>query len=107
MTIGDNADAIARPARLASFLPASILSVSLANRSTRPLIGVLEGAGIGPEVISATLHVLQSVEQAMHLRFEVRQGGLVGEGLRRPAANGCPRTLRSFARMCSEPAAPF
>lgn len=45
----------------------------------RPLIGVLEGTGIGPEIIGATLQILKSVEQALDLKFEVRHGGLIGE----------------------------
>jgi 3-isopropylmalate dehydrogenase len=45
----------------------------------RPLIGVLEGTGIGPEVIGATLQILKSAGQALNLDFEVRHGGLIGE----------------------------
>jgi 3-isopropylmalate dehydrogenase len=40
--------------------------------SSRPLIGVIEGTGIGPEVIAATLHVLKAVEQTTGIKFEVR-----------------------------------
>jgi len=47
--------------------------------ASSPLIGVLEGAGIGPTVINATLHVLKSAEQALGLKFDVRFGGLIGE----------------------------
>jgi 3-isopropylmalate dehydrogenase len=46
---------------------------------SRPLIGVLEGTGIGPEVIGATLQILKSVGHALNLKFEVRHGGLIGE----------------------------
>ena len=45
----------------------------------RPLIGVLEGTGIGPSVIHAALEVLKSVEHVLGLKFEVRFGGLIGE----------------------------
>jgi 3-isopropylmalate dehydrogenase len=45
----------------------------------QPLIGVLAGTGIGPEVVSAALQVLKSVGQALSLKFEVRHGGLIGE----------------------------
>ena len=47
--------------------------------ATRPLIGVLEGTGIGPEVIAAALKVLESVREVCGLNFEVRHGGLIGE----------------------------
>src|SRR5260370_35366484 len=46
---------------------------------SRQIIGVLEGTGIGPSVITSTLQVLKSVEQALNLKFEVRFGGLIGE----------------------------
>ena len=34
---------------------------------TRSVIGVLAGAGIGREIIGATLHILKSVEQPLGL----------------------------------------
>jgi 3-isopropylmalate dehydrogenase len=43
------------------------------------LIGVLEGAGIGPQVIGAALHVLKAAGQVLDLKFEIRNGGLIGE----------------------------
>lgn len=42
-------------------------------------IGVLEGSGVGPEVIGATLKVLGSLSQVTGLAFEVRHGGPIGE----------------------------
>lgn len=45
----------------------------------RPLIGVLEGTGIGPHVVGAALQVLASVERVMNLKFDVRHGGKIGE----------------------------
>ncbi len=45
----------------------------------KPLIGVLEGTGIGPQVIGATLQVLKAVGQVLNLEFEIRHGGLIGE----------------------------
>ena len=69
----------AGPTRLASYLPGNNPGQPPVNSRARPLIGILEGTGIGPQVISATLQVLKSVEQALNLRFEVRHGGLIGE----------------------------
>ena len=69
----------AGPTRLASYLPGNNPGLPPVNSRARPLIGILEGTGIGPQVISATLQVLKSVEQALNLRFEVRHGGLIGE----------------------------
>lgn len=45
----------------------------------RPLIGVLEGTGIGSQVIGSALQVLASVEQVTGIQFEVRHGTLIGE----------------------------
>ena len=67
------------PIRLASFLGKNKRGLAPISGETRPLIGVLEGAGIGPAVISATLAALKSVEEVMDLKFEVRFGGLIGE----------------------------
>jgi len=47
--------------------------------SRRPLIGVLEGTGIGPEVVKSALRVLSAVEQACGLHFELRFGTHIGE----------------------------
>ena len=67
------------PARLATWMEEERPRVVPSIYETRPVIGVLEGTGIGPEVIGTTLQVLQSVEQALNLKFEVRYGGLIGE----------------------------
>ena len=45
----------------------------------RPVIGVLEGTGVGPDVIAAALKVLESIRQVFELDLEVRIGGLIGE----------------------------
>jgi 3-isopropylmalate dehydrogenase len=65
--------------RLASYLPGNNPGLPPADFPARLLIGILEGTGIGPQIINATLQVLKSVEQAISLRFEVRHGGLIGE----------------------------
>lgn len=69
----------AKPTRLASYLPENKLGLPAIPFPGRRLIGILDGTGIGPQIIQATLRVLSSVEQAMELRFDVRQGGLIGE----------------------------
>ncbi|NOS71803.1 MAG: 3-isopropylmalate dehydrogenase [Verrucomicrobia bacterium] len=40
---------------------------------------MIEGCGIGPEVVGAALRVLDSVAQTTGLTFELQHGGLVGE----------------------------
>jgi 3-isopropylmalate dehydrogenase len=66
-------------AKLLSYLSASGLELTPICTSPRPLIGVLEGTGIGPAVIAATLHVLKAVELACGLKFDVQFGGLIGD----------------------------
>jgi 3-isopropylmalate dehydrogenase len=77
--IRDDKFARAEPLRLASFLTGTPLPPPSTAPAARPLIGVFEGAGIGPEVIGAALCVLASVEQALNLKFDVQRRGLVGE----------------------------
>jgi 3-isopropylmalate dehydrogenase len=65
--------------RLAGYLSGIEPKLASIRPPARPLIGVLEGTGIGPTVITAALLVLKSVEQVCGLKFEVRFGGLIGE----------------------------
>ncbi len=66
------------PTRLTGLLPGGHAWEPFKPR-TQPIIGVLEGSGIGPQVIGAALQVLHSIEQVLDLKFEVRFGGLIGE----------------------------
>jgi len=51
----------------------------------RPKVGIIEGTGIGPEVIGAALQVLANVEQVVGIRFDVRHsGGCAGEAEDQP-----------------------
>jgi 3-isopropylmalate dehydrogenase len=63
--------------RLKNYLPGATLASG--SSPARLLIGVLEGTGIGPTVITGALQVLKSIEQVLGLKFEVRFGGLIGE----------------------------
>jgi 3-isopropylmalate dehydrogenase len=67
------------PVRLRTFLDKNHSDATPIPFKGSALIGVLEGTGIGPEVIRATLQVLESVGQALDLKFAVRHGGLIGE----------------------------
>ena len=94
------------PIRLASYLPGNNPALPPVNLPARPLIGILEGTGIGPQVINATLQVLKSVEQAMNLRFEVRHGGLIGEKAVASCGKWLPEDTWNFALMFFESEAP-
>ena len=79
----------AKSVKLTHYLPADSRGLPRLYPSQSRMIGVLEGTGIGPEVVRASLRVLKSVEQALGLKFEVRQGGLIGEA----AAASCGQWL--------------
>jgi 3-isopropylmalate dehydrogenase len=64
---------MARLARSGSWLDL-VVDPSLPERPRAPLIGMLPGEGIGPEVVDASLLVLRSLGSAV----EVEQGGAVG-----------------------------
>ena len=65
--------------RLTTYLTGEASTPPALPSKSRPLIGILEGTGIGPTIVGAALEVLKSVEQVLGLRFEVRHGGLIGE----------------------------
>jgi 3-isopropylmalate dehydrogenase len=63
------------------------------------LIGVLAGEGIGPEVISGSLEVLDSVADATNLHVEVREGGVIG----RDSEQSCGAALSAqVVQFCAE-----
>lgn len=80
--------------RLVSFLGDRVERDSRA-RSTR-IIGVLEGTGVGPEVVGAALRVLRSIEQATGLAFELRYGGLIGESAVAACGEWLPQATAEF-----------
>ena len=82
--------------RLVTFLGKTNHAALPFFQMTRPLIGVLAGTGIGPEVIGAALHVLKAVESALPLKFEVRHGGLIGEDAIRDCGQWLPEDTMEF-----------
>jgi 3-isopropylmalate dehydrogenase len=67
-----------------------------ANASKRPLIGVIEGSGIGSEVIGGALRVLSAVEQVTGLKFELRHGGAIGEEAEKHFGSALPESTAHF-----------
>ena len=63
------------------------------------LIGVLEGEGVGPEVVRASLQVLSALESGGSPRFEIRRGGAIG--LEAEARAGTPLS-RELELFCDE-----
>ncbi len=84
--------------RLTGFLTGHESFTAL-NQPSRHLIGVLEGTGIGPQIIDAALQVLKAVEQVEDLKFEVRCGGLIGEDAIKEHGQWLPEDTADF---CSD-----
>lgn len=72
-----------------------------------PLIGVVEGTGIGPDVIGAALQVLASVERVMGMRFEIQRWGRLARKLWLDRARGSRMVWRSSAPEFFEAAEQF
>jgi 3-isopropylmalate dehydrogenase len=64
-----------------------------------PVIGVLPGTGIGPQVIDSALKVLHAVGQTLDLKFAVRHGGPIGEEAEAKYGRGL---IDPVVRFCSE-----
>ncbi|MCL4179102.1 MAG: 3-isopropylmalate dehydrogenase [Verrucomicrobia bacterium] len=84
------------PARLISFLLGENTGQPEVAGIERPIIGVFEGTGIGPEVIAASLRVLGAVEQVTGMRFEIRPGGAIAEASEASSGRALPEAAVSF-----------
>lgn len=85
-----------KPARLTRFLPQTNGRVSSIAPRARMLIGVLEGTGIGPEVVGAALQTLESVGEVFGLHFEIRRGGLIGDAALARHGQSLPQEVVRF-----------
>lgn len=86
-------DANRHSPRLLSFLNAA---GQIRQAGARPVIGVIEGCGIGAEVIDAALRVLAAVEQVTGQKFELCHGGPVGETAEKQSGNPFPESTAKF-----------
>jgi 3-isopropylmalate dehydrogenase len=74
------------------------------------VIGVVRGEGVGPEVVGAALTVLRALERTSGLRFDVRDGGEVGDpsrtggGLREDTAAFCAAIFAAGGALLCGPA---
>jgi 3-isopropylmalate dehydrogenase len=79
-----------------SYLTGTDARHRLDTGDTRPLIGVVEGTGIGREIIGAALQVLAAAEQVLGIQFEVRTGGQIGKEAVAGSGRGLPKGLEKF-----------
>jgi 3-isopropylmalate dehydrogenase len=92
----EDTPAKAGPARLVSYLTERESDSPANHPVPRLLIGVLEGTGIGPEVIGAALQVLAAAEQALELKFEVQHGRGISEQAAAYRGQGLPEDVAAF-----------
>jgi 3-isopropylmalate dehydrogenase len=69
---------------------------------TQFLVGVLDGEGIGPDIVDISLTLLKLIEASRPLRFELRRGGKIGKDA--VTELGCALTpeVTSFCRQLFE-----
>jgi 3-isopropylmalate dehydrogenase len=84
------------PVRLISLLADDRTVQHAAVRIERPIIGIFEGTGIGPEVISAGVRVLGALEEVTGLEFDVRCGGMIAEEAEKSIGRGLPDSAVKF-----------
>lgn len=65
-------------------------------KNSKPLLGVIEGSGIGKEVVNSALRVLDAVTKVLDLTFDVRYGGPVGEEAEANFSDPLPATTVRF-----------
>ncbi|HWC59409.1 MAG TPA: isocitrate/isopropylmalate family dehydrogenase [Verrucomicrobiae bacterium] len=80
--------------------PSLLAFLGLPSRSLhpnkRPLIGVIEGSGIGAEVIGGALRVLAATEQVCGFKCELRHGGAIGEEAEKHFGTPLPENTAQF-----------
>lgn len=68
------------------------------RRTPRPLLGVLEGEGVGPEVTAAALGALEAATRATGAAVEVRRGGAIGVEAIRSGGRPLPEEVAAFTK---------
>lgn len=89
----------AAPAARASWIESITQAPPRAGCAASPfLLGVLEGEGIGPEVVRASLRVLSALESVTHRTFDLRFGGPIGITAERCCGAPLSADVISFCR---------
>jgi len=88
-----------RPDRLLTFLAANGSKRAALTRDSRPVIGVLKGTGIGPQVVDCSLQVLAVVSEVTGRKFDLWHGGPIGDEAKITFGKWLPSTVVQF---CAE-----
>jgi 3-isopropylmalate dehydrogenase len=82
--------------RFLSYVTENDARRSLVTGDTRSLIGVVEGTGIGREVVGSALQVLAATERTLGLQFEVQASGEIDKEAEPGTGQGLPEGLEKF-----------
>lgn len=63
-----------------------------------PVIGILPGEGIGPEVIGVAIDLLHTLADISACHFELRQGGAIGAESLRDSGSALPEAVAAFCQ---------
>jgi len=64
---------------------------------TSPLvIGVLPGEGVGPEVVSSAIRVLENLAEIQNFQIDIRHGGPIGNDAVRETESSFPKITQTF-----------
>lgn len=75
----------------------TLSTVKHSRNTTHPsVVGVLTGEGIGPEVVSVALKVLEALSAESGRHFEIRMGGIIGTEAKRLHGNGLSEEIVQF-----------
>lgn len=62
------------------------------------VVGVLDGEGIGPEVVTVAINVLQTLSEITGRRFDIKRGGIIGTEAKRLCGNGLSEEIVAFSQ---------
>ena len=78
--------------------PISIEVLEQSSRNSSPLLGVLRGEGVGPEVVDAALEVLKGLRDPFGLKVEIEFGGPIGTEAHALGGNDLLPEVEEFCR---------
>ncbi|MGB8275051.1 MAG: isocitrate/isopropylmalate family dehydrogenase [Alphaproteobacteria bacterium] len=81
---------------LSRSLAAAVPGFSPRARTGAPVIGVLPGEGVGPEVMDAALRVVKTAAAQASVPLEIRTGGLIGAPAKRSSGKALSDEVADF-----------
>jgi 3-isopropylmalate dehydrogenase len=88
-----------KPERLLNYVALGGSSQRTLSPDSQPIIGVLRGTGVGPQIIDCSLQVLAAVQEVTGRKFDLWHGGPIGEEAKTQFGRWLPNTVIQF---CTE-----